>query len=219
MSTKVTWFYGNPERDGKENDYHLYFDYADFGVHLEINGKEVKLPPKLQKELELLHDIFESATYLAGALYAIAEYRGAIDFYRHRIEEIGKGALGRYKTPDDSIDSDKKEEVEDLDKIIEEIRSIMKDYEDIPESMNYIEFGRIKTTVILLPAEKGTGFQIIVVDNEKKEAKSVRSTAEAISSLLKKGATEKEIALLASFINDYAMDLMKTKKETSSGSG
>ncbi len=46
MSTKVTIAYAVPSEHGE--DFHLYFDYSDFQVHLEIDGKEIPLPSRLQ---------------------------------------------------------------------------------------------------------------------------------------------------------------------------
>lgn len=36
MSTKKSYFWGE--------DYHIYFDYADYKIHLQIKGKEIDIP-------------------------------------------------------------------------------------------------------------------------------------------------------------------------------
>ena len=56
MSTKVSYLYGK--------NYHLYFDFKDDKVHLEINGREVELPDELQKELERLWQIYDCVKHI-----------------------------------------------------------------------------------------------------------------------------------------------------------
>ena len=78
MSTKETWLYGVPEIDGKENDYHLYFDYRDMNVHLEINGKEVDLPPKLREELKEVFSVYHAVVSLVSRAVAHGVLRGEV---------------------------------------------------------------------------------------------------------------------------------------------
>jgi len=52
MSTKCSIFYGK--------DFHYYFDYKDYGYHLEFNDKEVKVPKSFIETLNQLHTLLES---------------------------------------------------------------------------------------------------------------------------------------------------------------
>jgi len=95
MSTKVTLLYGVAEVDGEENDYHLYYDYIDGEIHLEIKGKEVELPPKLRQELKHIFALYSMAINLFSKLAAIAEYRGDVEAEKKIIASLGKTAFGR----------------------------------------------------------------------------------------------------------------------------
>ena len=78
--------YGIPEKDGEENSYHLYYDYADMSVHLEINGKEVELPPKLRKELEHVFELYFAIVDLVGRLVAHADRLSRINAWSTVLE-------------------------------------------------------------------------------------------------------------------------------------
>lgn len=192
MSTKVTWLYGDPNRDGEENDYHLYFDFKDFSVHLEINGKEIWLPPKLRKELEEIWEIYEMLRDLISRVYVHAEKNGYVDAWRLH--------LGIRRKNNRKIITEKEKK-----KIVREIERIMKKFEE----ENTINFDEIGITVVLLPDYRGNGYQIIVIDEHKNEVKSVRSAAEAMNILLKKGATLEEIKELANEIDRFAKRLIR----------
>ena len=58
MSTKVTIAYASPSTHNE--DFHLYFDYADMQVHLEIDGREIPLPSRLQAWIYNTWSILES---------------------------------------------------------------------------------------------------------------------------------------------------------------
>lgn len=62
MSTKVTIAFANREMHGE--DFHLYFDYADMDIHLEINGKEVSLPTRLKEWIYTMWELSKSVTYI-----------------------------------------------------------------------------------------------------------------------------------------------------------
>lgn len=50
MSTKCTLLY-------KKGKFHFYFDYKDYGHHLEINGIEKKLPKEFMKQVAKLCEL------------------------------------------------------------------------------------------------------------------------------------------------------------------
>jgi len=58
MSTKVTIAYASPSTH--KEDFHLYFDYADYRVHLEIDGREIPLPSRLQAWIYNVWSVLES---------------------------------------------------------------------------------------------------------------------------------------------------------------
>ena len=58
MSTKVTIAYALPSEHNE--DFHLYFDYYDYEVHLEINGHEIPLPSRLQAWIYNTWSVLES---------------------------------------------------------------------------------------------------------------------------------------------------------------
>jgi len=82
MSTKATIFYGDPREHGKENDYHLYYDYADLDLHLEINGREVPLPPKLRWELLEAIEAYRALRDLVARMVASAESAATLNAWR-----------------------------------------------------------------------------------------------------------------------------------------
>lgn len=82
MSTKSTIFYGHPREHGKENDYHLYYDYADMDLHLEINGKEVPLPPKLRWELLEVIETYKALQELIARVFASVESTATLNAWR-----------------------------------------------------------------------------------------------------------------------------------------
>ena len=119
MSTKVTWLFGRPEiHEG--NDYHLYYDYADGKIHLEIRGEEVPLPPKLERELRYIHSLYEAVLGFAGIVKALVEHVGTDKAYASIIRDIGPGAFG--------VLNNEEEEDEDFD--VDELVQRVKDIEE-----------------------------------------------------------------------------------------
>ncbi len=58
MSTKVTIAYASRDLHGE--DFHLYYDHADMQVHLEIDGREIPLPSRLQGWIYNMSALYES---------------------------------------------------------------------------------------------------------------------------------------------------------------
>jgi len=131
VSTKVSWLYGIPEKHGLENDYHLYFDYADFSVHLEINGKEVPLPPKLRRELKDLYDFFSDALYIIAKAYVLAK-------------KYGKFEVAESVVNDDVLIVPKDEKERDDDREIKWRDDILKAYRRLTSAVHLVTDEKIK---------------------------------------------------------------------------
>ena len=202
MSTKVTWLYDIPERDGEENDYHLYFDYKDFTVHLEINGKEVCLPPKLRSELEEVFRLYFDVVNTVARVVAHAQYRGLVNSYLSAIERVGKGAFGRSDDYDGGEDGDDEltpEEREELRRRIEELEKGESYTFDEDEVKEYLEKG-YHTHVHLNDSGlelqylyNAASGEILVVIDDGEDVEVLSGIQPALDYIVKRGATKRDV--------------------------
>jgi hypothetical protein len=65
MSTKCSYFYGD--------DYHIYFDYKDFDIHLEQDGKEIPINSGLKTLFRNLSQLKDSIEGVRLALKWISD--------------------------------------------------------------------------------------------------------------------------------------------------
>ena len=205
MSTKVSLLWG----DG----YHLYFDYKDFQLHLELNGEEVPLPKKLREELYEIISVYESLTALVARVFAHAFRRGELKAWLNHLK-LGEVADKLIKERED-VD----EEEEDVDYTPEELEELEKrvtrlelgvDYTyTLDEVMahldkgfsNFIEFPELGYHVVMAVDTEDGKDVFIVHDDDANKVFETKSIIELINFLHQKGAG---IAQLRKFLDSYA---------------
>lgn len=203
MSTKVSLLWGD--------DYHLYFDYKDFQLHLELNGEEVPLPKKLREELYEIISVYESLTALVARAFAHAVKRGEVNAWLNHLSlsEVADRLIKKREEEGEEDDEYSPDELKELEERVIRLDLGLDYTYTLDEVMshfdkgfsNFIEFPELGYHVVFA-IDTDDGKDVFIVHNDSGEkVYETKSIIDLINFLHSKGAG---IAHLRKFLDSYA---------------